>query len=242
MKNKISDEITELFRIVWKDHFRDKESYACKIRVEFYPYTTLKNTVRKREGTIFIRISDILMDAPLDVMRALGIILLCKLERKKPPEAEVRLYRDYVNSNKMRNMIKNLRQKRGKKVLTGSKGQFYDLEESFDRVNKNYFDGELKKPNLSWNRRKTHTRFGHHDEALNTIVISRTLDDEKIPMSLLDYVMYHEALHVKHGIYYDNGRRIVHTSAFKNDEKKFEDWERAEALLKKLSGGSYRKD
>lgn len=241
MKNRFLDEIAEIFRILWKEQFRGKEGYTCKISVKFYPYTTLKNTIRIRGDVIFIRISDMLMDAPQDVIRALGIIMFCKLDRKKPPEQDVKLYKDHLNSNKMQELIKNVRKERGKKVLAGSKGQFYDLDESFERINTNYFNGKLKKPNLSWNKRRTRSRFGHHDDALNTIIISRTLDDKDIPLYLLDYVMYHEMLHIKHGIIYENGRRMVHTSAFKKDEKNFTHWERAEALLKKISGGSYRR-
>lgn len=241
MSSKYSYDITELFKHIYEGHFRGKDRHIRNILVEFYPYTTLKNTIRRRGNTIFIRISDMLTEAPKDVMKALGIILFCKLERRKPPKSEERLYRDHVNSKEIRDRVRNLRQERGKKVLAGPKGEYYDLEESFDRVNMNYFNGGLKKPRLTWNKRKTRTRFGHHDEALNTIVISRTLDDKHLPKYLLDYVMYHEALHIRHGITYENGRRSLHTRAFKMDEKKFAERERAEALLKKLSSGSSKR-
>ena len=241
MASKRSYDVIELYRQIWEERFRGKNE-NLSVRVEFFPYTTLKNTIRRRKNTIFIRISDMLKGAPEEVMRALGIVLFSKLERRTVPKDVKRLYRDHVNTRKMQEVVQTLRSKRSKKVLSGSKGEFYDLKESFDRVNRLYFNGQLKRPSLTWSQRKTSIRFGHHDDALNTIVISRTLDDGKLPPYLLDYIMYHEALHIKHEINYENGRRSVHTRAFKDDEKKFQDREKAEALLKKISRRSVRRN
>jgi hypothetical protein len=242
MVSASSYDITELFRQIWVKEFWESEEDICKIRVEFYPYTTLKNTIRKRGTTIFIRISDMILDAPKDVLVALGVILFCKLKNKRAPKGEERLYKNHVNSEQVKERVRKLRQNRGKKVYSGPKGEFYCLEESFNRINMRYFKGELEMPNLTWSRRRTTMRFGHHDEALNTIVISRTLDDGTLPRYLLDYIMYHEALHMKHPLRYENGRRRVHSKDFLKDEKRFAEYEKAEALLKKVSRGPSRKD
>jgi hypothetical protein len=90
-------------------------------------------------------------------------------------------------------------------------------------------------PTLSWSKNRTKSRFGHHDEALDTIIISKTLDDRNIPRFLLDYIMYHEVLHMKHKTQYRNGRRRVHTKEFSEEEKRFSRRDRAEHLLKMLS-------
>jgi hypothetical protein len=37
----------------------------------------------------------------------------------------------------------------------------------------------------------------------------------------LDYVMYHELLHKKHSFNVKNGRHQAHTTAFRNDERRF---------------------
>jgi hypothetical protein len=212
-----------------------------EIHVQFYPYTSVKNTVRKRNNIIYVRISDMLKDAPQNVLMALGIVLFYKLNGRTSPESERNIYKDYVNSKRMQSRIQNIRRKRGKKKLMGPEGEYHDLSESFDRVNKNYFDYTLSKPNLSWSMRKTKTRFGHHDLVFNTIVISRTLDDKRIPKYLLDYVMYHEMLHQKHGRLFKNGKNHVHTRDFKVDEKKFHKYNKAKADLKKISAGSFFK-
>lgn len=231
-------DITRMYQTIWNKMIFEKESDAIEIKVEYYSYTSLKNTIRKRGSIIFIRISDMLSKAPKEVVGALGIILFSKLERRKPPKKEERIYKDYVNSKEMQKLLQKLRKKRGKKQIVGFRGDFYDLKESYDRVNDIYFNGKLERPNLTWSRRRTKVRFGHHDRTFNTIVISCTLDDGRLPRYLLDYVMYHEMLHMKHGLNYRNGRRIAHSRAFKDDEKRFEKHDLAKVLLKKLAGKS----
>jgi len=48
----------------------------------------------------------------------------------------------------------------------------------------------------------------------------------------VDYIMYHEMLHIKHGTTYKDTRRHVHTKEFRTDEKKFTRWQAAEEWLK----------
>ncbi|MFQ5976404.1 MAG: M48 family peptidase, partial [Candidatus Hydrothermarchaeales archaeon] len=55
------------------------------------------------------------------------------------------------------------------------------------------------------------------------------------PEFFLDFIMYHELLHTRHKIAYKNGRRSIHTRQFKREEKKFERYSKAEALMKKIS-------
>jgi hypothetical protein len=168
--------------------------------------------------------------------------LFFKLKGRTPPESEKKIYKDYVNSKRLQTKAQKIRRIRGKKTLLGSKGEFHDLTKSFNRVNRKYFEVTLPKPNLSWSMRKTKTRFGHHDFVFNTIVISRTLDDKRIPRYLLDYVMYHEMLHKKHGRYYKNGKNHIHTLTFKEDERRFSGYKKAKADLKKLSTESFFKN
>ncbi len=233
------EDIKELFKKAYRSCGVQTDKKDLDIKVRFYPYTSLKNTVRKRGNTIYVRISDILEDAPTAVLFSLGIILFCKLERKSPGYHQTRIYKDYVNSQKIQMRAQSIKKGRGNKMISGSKGRCYDLKDSFNRVNKRYFGGDMKIPNLTWSMRRTKTRFGHHDVAFNTIVISRTLDNARIPRYLLDYVMYHEMLHMKHKKGYKNGRQRIHTREFAEDEKRFSEYESAKSLLNKLSSGSF---
>ncbi len=67
-------------------------------------------------------------------------------------------------------------------------------------------------------------------------MISRTLDYADVPAFVIDFVMYHELLHKKLGVAWRNGRRAVHTPAFRREENRFEQYTAAEAALAALAG------
>lgn len=116
-----------------------------------------------------------------------------------------------------------------------NRGQAHDLDESFDRVNQAYFNGAMPKPKLNWNRTLTARKLGHYQPGRDTVMISITLDDHAVPASLVDFVMYHELLHKKHGNVLVNGRRLAHTPAFRAEERQFTGYEQVELQLKELA-------
>jgi len=191
------------------------------IEVVFYPYAGLNNTIRVRKRRVFVRISDVLTDAPLPVLRAIAFILVAKLFRRRVPKSWDQLYRSYATSPQVVRSSERTRQKRGRKVLSGPQGKFYNLESAFARLNALYFDNTLTQPTLSWSQRRTYRIFGHHDPVHNTIIVSKTLDAEDVPRYVLDYILYHEMLHLIHRPKISNGRWYYHTPAFKADEKKY---------------------
>jgi hypothetical protein len=119
--------------------------------------------------------------------------------------------------------------------LITSSGLAHDLDDSFDRVNTAYFDGKLPKPRLHWNQVLTTRKFGHYEFAGDRVMVSISLDDPTVSTQVVDYVMFHELLHKFHGVKLINGRRLVHTPAFKNDEQSFDGYEDATAQLTALA-------
>jgi hypothetical protein len=122
-------------------------------------------------------------------------------------------------------------------VTDSTRGAFFDLGDSFDRVNARYFGGEMKRPRLTWSRSFTRRKFGHYDHVKDWVMVSSTLDQPQVPEFVVDFLMYHELLHKKHGIHWVNGRGLAHTRAFYADERRFERFDEAEAWLKKLARG-----
>lgn len=114
-------------------------------------------------------------------------------------------------------------------------GVHHDLRASFDRANTRYFGGDLARPRLTWSRTFTGRKFGHYDPIRDTVMISSTLDHADVPAFVVDFVMYHELLHKKLGVDWRNGRQAVHTPEFKAQERYFEQYVEAEAVLKKLA-------
>ena len=75
---------------------------------------------------------------------------------------------------------------------------------------------------------------GHYDAPHNTIVISRLLDRPDVPRVAVEYVLFHEMLHLQHPVDHTGMRRRVHTREFRDAEKKFPRLKEAKELLKRL--------
>jgi predicted metal-dependent hydrolase len=92
----------------------------------------------------------------------------------------------------------------------------------------------MARPALGWSHVRSRTRLGHYDPSHHVIMISRIFDDLRVPRLALEYVMFHEMLHLYYPTQHKGMRRCVHTPEFKAHEKRFPQFEEAKALLKRL--------
>src|ERR687883_475478 len=206
-----------------------------EVDVRYYPYAGLNHTIRLRSGRVYVRLSDIFKSAPLGVHRALAFILVAKLLRRRTPPFYERVYREYACSPDVLRASDLARRQRGRKMVSTSEGRVYDLGRMFQRLNQRYFGGEIEQPTLTWSQRRTRTILGHHDGVHDTIVISKTLDSPEVPEWFVEYILYHEMLHIKHPARLINGRRYYHTSAFRLDERRFPHYDQAQKWLERLA-------
>ena len=86
-------------------------------------------------------------------------------------------------------------------------GAVHDLAASFQRVNQQYFASGIARPNLEWSRAFTGRIFGHYDFLHDRLMVSRTLDQAAVPAFVVDFIVYHELLHKRHGVRWGGGRR-----------------------------------
>jgi predicted metal-dependent hydrolase len=205
------------------------------IDVRFYPYAGLRHTIRVRSGQVYVRLSDICKDSPPEVMRALAFVLVARLLGKKVPEVHERTYRDYSLTPEIMRSSDIARRRRGRKMVSSAQGNTYDLEKIFSRLNRRYFDSTLEKPTITWSQRKTRSILGHHDRVYDTITISKSLDSSQVPEWFVEYILYHEMLHIKHAARMINGRRYYHTAAFRLDERRFAKYEDAQSWLEQVA-------
>jgi hypothetical protein len=219
----------DAFRQLWPNRA------VPEIEVRFYPYAGLHHTIRIRSGKVYVRLSDICRDASQNVMRAIAFTLVAKLLSKRAPEVHQRIYRDYACSAQVLRASDIARRRRGRKVISSARGRFYNLEKIFDRLNLLYFGGQIEKPTLTWSQRRTRRILGHHDAVHETIVISKTLDAPDVPEWFVEYILYHEMLHIKHPARIIDGRRYYHTNAFRSDEQRFPRYEEAQGWLERIA-------
>jgi predicted metal-dependent hydrolase len=202
--------------------------------IRFFAFANVNNTIRLREGKLLVRLSDLLEGAPATVLGAIAHILLAKLYRKPVAREHNTLYRRYVSSRSISRKAHLVRQMRGRKQLHSVKGRIYDLEAIFDDLNMRFFHGLLGRPPMTWSRNHSRQSLGHYDPAHNTIVISRVFDDSAVPRYALEYIVYHEMLHLKHPVRLKGSRRCVHSAEFQAEEKLFPQLQAAQQYLKRL--------
>jgi hypothetical protein len=169
-------------------------------------------------------------------MEALAHILLGKLYRKPVPPLYAHRYRLYLNRRDIRRQAHLVRQIRGRKFISGPQGAHHNLEDIFERLNGQFFDGLLGRPQLGWSRRPSRSMLGHFDPSHNAIIISRILDQPRAPAPAvaLEYVMFHEMLHLRYPVDHRASRRRVHTREFREAEKEFPQLKEAKEILKRL--------
>lgn len=201
----------------------------------FYPYAGLSSTIRLRRGRVYARVSDVLRHSPREVLYALACILVSKLYRLKASKEHERTYRQHTLNQSILDASEDARRKRGYKITTSPRGKVYDLESLFDQLNERYFSGALERPKISWSPRRARRVLGHHDHIHGAIIISRLLDAHRIPRFVLEYVLFHEMLHIKHPARMVGGRTIYHSRDFRKDEQRFDRYEEALAWLEKIS-------
>jgi hypothetical protein len=204
------------------------------IHIRFCRFTSLNTTIRLREGQLKINLSDLLEGAPEPVLRAIAHILMAKLYRKPLDPAHSTRYRRFASSDAVLRQTERIRQTRGRKKISTSKGDYYDLDEVFETLNRRFFHGLLGRPLLTWSEHKARRLLGHYDSAHNTIMVSRVFDRRNTPRFAIEYLMYHEMLHLKHPVRVRGGRRCVHPREFQAEEKLFPELEQAKAYLKQL--------
>jgi hypothetical protein len=210
-----------------------KKAALPPVEARFYPYTGLSSTIRLRQGRVYARVSDILTDSPTDVLFALACILVAKLYRLKQPKEQNQIYRQYILDQTIMDASDATRRERGYKMTTPPQGKIYDLQELFDKLNQQYFANQLTRPVLSWSQRNSRRILGHHDNIHGAIVLSRALDSLKTPGFVVEFVLYHEMLHIKHPQRLVNGRKISHYRKFRDDERRFESFDEATKWLEK---------
>jgi len=226
----VSPKLAEIFHEVYRE--LRPHTAAPPLHVRFYSFVSINNTIRLRQGELHIRLSDLLEGAPDSVLHAIAHILLAKLYRKPVDRTQSGRYRRYVASHDVVAQARLVRQMRGRKHIRSARGHHYHLEEIFDDLNQRFFYGLMGRPQLTWSRDHARRSLGHYDPAHNAIVISRVFDHPRVPRYAVEYILFHEMLHLKHPVKLRGSRRCVHSREFMAEENLFPQVEQARKFLR----------
>ena len=119
-------------------------------------------------------------------------------------------------------------------------GQHHDLAETFARVNRRYFGGQVD-AQITWGvrpprRRRRTIKFGSYSLDERLIRVHPALDRRTVPRYFVEYIVFHEMLHHVLPAREKNGRHAFHGTEFSAREKHFRHFERALAWERKNLG------
>jgi hypothetical protein len=211
------------------------EGRPPRFRVEFYPYSSLVLTVRRREDLVIVRFSDLLRRASLAVLEGAAALLLARVYRRKALRTLTQPYIDYARSHRTRSRISRMRRHRVRHAAAPPRGRHFDLVQMFDQLNATYFAGGLNRPQIGWSTRNWRRQFGCYDPGPNQILLNRRMDGPGIPRFAVEYVLFHEMLHVKHPTRRSGCSLVSHSREFRQEEKRFAEFERARRFLDRLA-------
>ena len=222
----------EIFARVFR--FYRPRTALVGVEIVFKRYANANSAISFRDSKLFVRLSDVWQGAPAPVLEALAEILIAKMFRRDTPVRANALYRRWLNRQDVRRSLETVKSVRGRKFVSGPHGDAWDLDEIFGQLNATYFEGLMQRPQLGWSRRVSRTTLGHYDPSHNAIILSRLLDSPSVDRVAVEYVLYHEMLHLKHPVEHRGPNRRVHTRAFHEDERRFPNLKHAKAILKRL--------
>ena len=212
------------------------------VDARFQEFASLRASLRVQDKTIVARVSDGFKAASQDVITGLAVYLVSKAFRKclgYSEEGFIASYKEFVSKKSVSNLSDSLRRLRGRKRRATPNGNAYDLRTRLAAVAAAYpevFQGVVL-PEVGWSKEKSRRRLGYHDSAINRIIVSRLLDSPSVPEYVVDYIVFHELLHSKHEVLFQRGeslRRTVHPKAFKQDERRFNQFNEATQWIEKL--------
>ena len=211
------------------------EGRPPRFRVEFYSYSSLVLTIRRREDAVYVRFSDLLRRAPLAVLEGAAALLLARVYRRKPSRELTEPYLEYARSGRTRSRMNRMRSGRVRLATTNPRGNHFDLHRLFDELNRKYFAGQLQRPHIGWSARSWRRQFGCYDPGPNQILLNRRMDRPGVPACAVEYVLFHEMLHVKHPTRRSGCTMVSHSREFREEEKRFPEFARARRILDRLA-------
>ncbi len=185
-----------------------------------------RGTIRGKK--IRLVITDYLEDAPQDVVEDVICFVLERNEGYRPERFEGYIATDEFILNKRPLFLEDSRM-----FKCTSEGEYRSLSDSVQRLmDSGLLDADdLQNTYITWSKRRAVRRLGVCYAMFRVISITPALDTLDVPEDCLDFVVYHEFLHLRVGV--KIGKRN-HNKSFRDQERLFPDHERVERDLQKL--------
>lgn len=194
-------------------HTRLQSLSRHPIQLKIVNGSTYASAEKSSKGALCLSLHRLFLHAPTPVLEAL-------IRFATQPDRESRA----VIRQMAHLFFTNIEPPLADAALSNPLGACINLQEMYDRVNAEYFAGKIAVP-IAWfsaprYRKFHHITFGMYDRTLPQIRINRILDRSAVPLPFVEFIVYHEMLHVVCKSLLDRrGRLCVHTAEFRQKEK-----------------------
>ena len=203
------------------------EEYSVILKSKMH----MSYSYRIDRGRIIIELTDYLLDAPDQVLRDLcsAIAGWSRGKRFVLPESFTRyvMTDDFV----VRNRPKYIQ--RSRSITCTQQGRCRDLMDSIERLLDSglVLPSDIENSYISWASNMARYRFGQCNQMFRVISINPILDSEDVPDHVVDFVVYHEILHLRQD---RSKRRRPHNAQFRGWEHQYPGYEKAERFLRNI--------
>lgn len=192
--------------------------------------STVMLSVKNNGKSAVLRLHRIFLNAGDDIIHEIASLINNRLSKTPLINKFIKL------------SAKNMERKSRNNVRLNPDGKYYNLNEIFQSLNRQYFEFRIT-ASITWGtsvkrwgvRKRT---LGSYSSHTNTIRLNPVLDSRNVPGYFVEYVAYHEMLHADMGIDESGTRRIVHSPEFKKRERLFKYYEKALSWEKTKYGKS----
>jgi len=204
-----------------------------EVQIRFRPAATSMAVARWKGNRVEVRLADVFARAPRQVLRALGYVLFGRLFGFPVARQHRLRYELFLREPGTGQALEQVRRLRTVKRLRPPRGQCFDLEVLFADLNARFFQGRLERPRLGWSLRPVRSWLGHYDPAHRTIVLNCKLDQPGVPREAVEFVLYHEMLHLLFPAARTHSQPL-HPAGFKQLESRFPRARELRRLLRDL--------
>jgi hypothetical protein len=216
--------LSEAFREIGREYGYDS------VTAEFTEFKEFKVKWRRSCGWAEFDVSDYLMDAPMEVMKGLADVIFSRITRKTKREYPKEML-DWITSDDFVQKKQKVYIARARNIKRKAQGEHVNLNDSYKRLVKMGLVNEDKDVRFVWTKEPTARRIGYCSVLMKVVTISSIFDSPSIPSFVLDYVMYHELIHMSKG-FDPFGQR--HDTDFHALERLYPQRDDAEEYLKTL--------
>jgi predicted metal-dependent hydrolase len=208
-----------------------KKASGKQITLTLTDNSTVMLSVKNNGKSAALRLHRIFLNAGDDIIHEIAALINDR--RSKTP-----LINKFIKLS-----AKKMERKPRKNIRLNPDGKYYNLNEIFASLNRQYFESAITS-SITWGksvkrwgvRKRT---LGSYSSHTNIIRLNPLLDSMNVPEYFVEYVTYHEMLHADMGIDESGTRRIVHSREFKKRERLFKHYEKA-ILWEKANYGKHR--